>query len=583
MRMFYSAELGYMPLFVLMIFLLILCGIGIYGWWKSGRSEEDFYLAGRRQGLFVTVLTIMATFFSSSAMLAIPGNVYKDGVVFTIFALNLPVAGVAVYLIGARVWKLGRSKGYITQGDMISDHYGGSGAVRFLVALLGFLYLLPYIVMQIRAGGLMTEALFNGSGSFAGLDVYTCGAVGMTTALALYIIVGGMRSVALADAIQGSLLLVGMLVAGYTVVHALGGPAAYCDAIAKLPDSALTFPGYTGRYAMTALWTVCFFGAIASMVQPAQWMRYYSAKSAETLKQSMVIFATVLPLCLLGGVMLVGLGARVLYPPKLVDYSPEEVAEIRTVESGQKKPEEISLTQQRLDDYRRSDAVPADSGKRFVPHEKVGKTDQALVAVLLRHAADVFGGSGSLIVSLILIAILAASMSTADANLHALSAVVTRDIYSRLRPKAGDRERTWCNRAVVVLAAALSLTLVLIGEKSHEFAPLKMIMELQFVAIAFACQLIPVIIDTLFLRRGTSKGAIAGMLTGLAVVLCFTPILTLLLNRTAGPAVADDALRNITTLKSLFDPGFCGLIPNVCVFAAVSWLTRKQADKPQNV
>lgn len=581
MSFFYNPDLGYVPLLIMFLFLAVLAGVGIYGWRKSAAGEEDFYLAGRRQGLFVTVLTIMATFLSSSAMLAVPGNAYKDGVVFTIFALNLPVAGVAVYLIGARVWKRGRSKGYLTQGDMISDHYGGSGAVRFLVALLGFLYLLPYIVMQIRAGGLMADMLFDSESTLAGMDAYTLGALGITIVLVIYIMVGGMRSVALADAIQGSLLLVGMLVTGYAIVRVLGGPIAYRDAIASLPTSSLSLPGYTGRYTMTALWTVCFFGAIASMVQPAQWMRYYSAKSAETLKRSMVIFATILPLCMLGGVMLVGLGARVLYPPELVPYSRAQVAEIVEVESGKKSLESSSVSAKQYQDYIRSDAVPADPQLRFVPHEEVGRTDQVLVAVLRNHARNIFGGAGPLAASLILVAILAASMSTADANLHALSAVLTRDFYSRLRPGAGDRERTWCNRVVIVGAAALSLYLVLIGERNHEFAPLKMIMELQFVAIAFACQLIPVTVDVLFLRRGTKAGAIAGMVTGLLVILCFTPAPTLLLNGTVGASVSGDFTSWITQVKSFLDPGFCGLVPNSLAFILVSWLTRKK--KPADV
>ena len=43
--------------------------------------------------------------------------------------------------------------------------------------------------------------------------------------------------------------------------------------------------------------------------------------------------------------------------------------------------------------------------------------------------------------TLILIAVLAASMSTADSNLHALSAVLTRIYDKYLRPKASEREK----------------------------------------------------------------------------------------------------------------------------------------------
>ena len=148
-----SENLGYLPFVMLGAYLSMLIGIGVYGYIKSKSTEEDYYLAGRRQGFLVTVLTIMAAFFSSSAMLGGPGAIYKDGVAFLLFALNLPVGGCAIYLLGSRIGRVGRAKGYVTPGDMLSDYYDGSVAVRILVALLGFLYVVPYVVIQIRAGG----------------------------------------------------------------------------------------------------------------------------------------------------------------------------------------------------------------------------------------------------------------------------------------------------------------------------------------------------------------------------------------------------------------------------------------------
>ena len=57
----------------------------------------------------------------------------------------------AVYVMGSRIARLGRAKGYVTPADMVADYYDNSTAIRVLVALLGFLYVVPYVVMQIRA------------------------------------------------------------------------------------------------------------------------------------------------------------------------------------------------------------------------------------------------------------------------------------------------------------------------------------------------------------------------------------------------------------------------------------------------
>ena len=62
---------------VLVCYLLVLLTLGLVGFLRSRVSEEDFYLAGRGQGFLVTVMTIMATFFSSAAILGIPGNIYN--------------------------------------------------------------------------------------------------------------------------------------------------------------------------------------------------------------------------------------------------------------------------------------------------------------------------------------------------------------------------------------------------------------------------------------------------------------------------------------------------------------------------
>ena len=415
---------------------------------------------------------------------------------------------------------------------VLADYYDNSSLVRLLVALLGFLYVVPYVIIQIRAGGHLAQQMFGGATTVSLLgqqvDVFTLGASVLSLVMMIYILVGGMRSVALADVVQGSLLLVGMLVAGLVAISALGGLGSYARAVSSLPPEALSLPGATGRYTAWSLLTLCIFASLASMIQPAQWMRYYAARSTYTLKRGAVIFSLILPVCFLFGVMLVGLGARALYPPAMEDGV-------------------------------------------LVPNPEVGRWDQALVAVLRNHGLEVLGPAGAVTIAVIMIAILAASMSTADSNLHALSAVLTRDVYDRfLRPRAGQRERAWFGRGVIVAAALLAMWLVHVGERDEDFAPLKMIVEMQFVAMAFSCQVLPVAIDMLFLRRGSRAGAVCGMLAGLAVVLLFTPLPNILLG-TAGDCISGAAGR----WKTLLDIGFCGFVVNSAVFVLVSLFTRK--------
>ena len=56
-------DMGIIPHVVLGLYMIMLLGLGLAGYLKGKASEEDYYLAGRRQGVIVTTLTIMATFF----------------------------------------------------------------------------------------------------------------------------------------------------------------------------------------------------------------------------------------------------------------------------------------------------------------------------------------------------------------------------------------------------------------------------------------------------------------------------------------------------------------------------------------
>jgi SSS family solute:Na+ symporter len=528
-----AASFGTIALWVLGAYLLLLLWLGWLGYRRGTDSEEDYYLAGRGQGWIVSSLTIMATFFSSFALLGAPGIVYKDGVIFALFALNVPVGAVAVFVLGNRIRRIGSRRGYVTPGDMVSDYYDGSSALRILVALVGLLYAIPYVLIQMSAGGLISRAMFPDNENAFAIGTGTLAVITM-----LYVMIGGMRSVAWTDVIQGLLLIGGMLLAGVAAVSALGGVGGFLDSVASLPPESLSAPGTSGGWPPEKMLTVCVFASIGSMIQPAQWMRFYAARSTRTLRRSALVFGTVLPICFLFGVMLVGLAGQALYP---IENTAEGIQTNELVDPD---------------------------GKRF---------DLILVVVLRNHLPELLGTLGVFLAALICVAVMAASMSTADSNLHALSAVFTRDIYARyIRRTSSGRERTWVGRAVIVAATAIAALLMAIQESSSEFKPFAMIALMGLLAISFSTQLLPVTIDMLFVRRGTRAGAIAGIVTGLLTLLFFTPLLTLVVQ---GTSSGETLTGLVDQISANVDRGAFALIGNVAAFVIVSRFTRKPAAK----
>jgi sodium/proline symporter len=113
-----------------------------------------------------------------------------------------------------------------------------------------------------------------------------------------------------------------------------------------------------------------------------------------------------------------------------------------------------------------------------------------------------------LIAGLCLAAILAAVMSTADSQLLVSSAAFTEDFYRRLiRPAAGPGELVLAGRASVLVLAGLAFLLAL--------DPDAMVLDLVSYAWAgFGAAFGPVLILSVYWRRMTRGGALAGVLAG---------------------------------------------------------------------
>ncbi len=502
-------------------YLIMLLVLGWLGHRASRAGEEDYFLAGRKQGWLISTLTIMATFLSSFALLGAPGMVYREGVVFSLVSLNIPVAGFCIFVLGRRISEAGRARGFVTPADMICAHYGNSLLLRLLVVLAGMLFVVPYVIMQIKAGGDLAAVLFRGHAA-----AYQWGAIVLALITAAYIMIGGMRSVAWTDAVQCVLLVGGMLLAGLAMTVSLGGPAGFAREVAKLPESSLTVPGNTGLWTIPFLFSVCLLMPIGGIIQPAQWMRFYAANRGESLRRSALIFIFVLTACFLFGIMPVGLGGQVQYP------------------------------------------LQFDDG--VAPAAEVGAFDQILMVVAREQLPLLLGPAfGAMIATLLIVATMAASMSTADSNLHALSALITRDLYGNFRPRATEEERLWIGRGVILLTTLLALGLVLIGTQPESSLAgfMGMIVGLALFAVAFSVQLLPITIDMLFLKRGTRQGAIAGLAAGLFFAFAFSSLFPF-------PQWVDP-------LRSLFPvhAAAWGLIPNAVLFAAVSALQKRSQAK----
>jgi len=119
----------------------------------------------------------------------------------------------------------------------------------------------------------------------------------------------------------------------------------------------------------------------------------------------------------------------------------------------------------------------------------------------------------ALLSGILLSAVLAASMSTADSQLLAAASAFASDVYKPLlrRGRASDREMLWAGRIVVLVIAVAAL---LIASDPNAGSIMSLVSNAWGV---FGAAFGPAILLSLFWRRFTFAGAVAGIVAGAAV------------------------------------------------------------------
>ena len=136
---------------LIFVYILITVVIGVVANRRLTVDLEDFLLYGRQAGFVVLYLTVVASFHSAFAFLGSGGFFYTHGIGFWAAGTWTVIVGAITYVLGSRIWAVGKRFGYITPADMLADFYE-SDAVRVVVALVSVLFTILYI--QVQAQGL---------------------------------------------------------------------------------------------------------------------------------------------------------------------------------------------------------------------------------------------------------------------------------------------------------------------------------------------------------------------------------------------------------------------------------------------
>lgn len=139
--------------------------------------------------------------------------------------------------------------------------------------------------------------------------------------------------------------------------------------------------------------------------------------------------------------------------------------------------------------------------------------------VFITMVRKIFPG---VISGILLSAVLAASMSTADSQLLAAASSFSADVYQPVirKNKAGDKEMLWSGRIVVLVIAVCAL---LIASNPGSGSIMSLVSNAWGV---FGAAFGPAIMLSLFWKRFNFSGAVAGILVGAVVDICWLVFLS---------------------------------------------------------
>nr|MDJ0725337.1 sodium:solute symporter family protein [Prochloraceae cyanobacterium] len=183
-------------------YLCLALGVGLVSYKKQKNTPDDYFLAGRNINPIVLFFTLMATNFSAFTFLGFSGAGYRIGIsYYAMISFGTALVALSFYAIGYKVWLLGKEKGFITPSELIGDRFNNQ-ILKILFMAVMVIFTLPYLTLQPIGAGYLLENLTNGQ------IPYFVGASFLTLTIVLYVFMGGMRSVALTDVLQGILMLV---------------------------------------------------------------------------------------------------------------------------------------------------------------------------------------------------------------------------------------------------------------------------------------------------------------------------------------------------------------------------------------
>lgn len=465
-------------LIAMVCYMAVVIGIGIYFAKRSNQSSEDYFLGGRSLGPWVTAMSAEASDMSGWLLMGLPGVAYWCGLsdaAWTSIGLALGTY-INWLLVAKRLRRYSAVAGdAITLPDFFSNRFHEKKKVIMtLAALFILIFFTVYASSCFVTCGKLFSTLFGAS--------YQSMMIAGAIFVVIYTFLGGFLAESASDFMQAVVMIFALTVILITGTLAAGGFQAVVDNAKNIPGFFTFFGiasptvdangiqqvangapvfGQAGSYGFLTIISTLSWG-LGYFGMPQVLLRFMAIRKTDELVRARRI-ATVWVVISLTAAVLIGLMGRAMFP----------VHETLNTASGAEN----------------------------------------VFIVLSRHLLP------PLLAGLVMAGILAATISSSDSYLLIAASAVSLNIFKGILKKdASDKQVMTMSRVILLLIAVVGV-IIAMDENSVIFT------IVSFAWAGFGAVFGPIMLFSLFWKRTTQAGAIAGMVTGGVMVFLWKLVL----------------------------------------------------------
>lgn len=506
---------GVIAALVVFAYLGVVLYVGIFAFRRSA-SKEDFFLANRGLGTFVFLMSLFGSNMTAFAILGSSGLAYRMGI--GVYGLMASISGLviplSIFLIGTRIWALGKKFGHMTQVQIWRDRWE-MGHIGTVIFALQAVMLVPYIIIGVMGGG---ETLM---GISEGWVPYEVGGAIVALVVMAYVFFGGMRGTAWVNTLQTSMFLIFGTIAFFIIAKGMGG---FGNAVSEMastlgpPDQPATQPNATLGAALTrhkiseGYFLSYMLIPLSSIMFPHIAIFCLTAKKMASFRKTVIFY----PIC----IMAIWLPA--VFLGAVGSANPQVVASLAMKDNDNshayQKFAENNPALARTVAAVASGEIPAEApeAKALLRNRAVtalanGNADGTMLTLL-----SVF--SPALLAGVLGAAIMACVMAS-DSQILALSTMWSQDVFAHYggHKKWGERAQVWSGRLFVVgLTIAAYIIAMLVKDSANIFE-----LAIQYAFAGYA-SMTPIMLGCLFWKRSTKWGALAATLWIAACLVAFS-------------------------------------------------------------